>query len=67
MIFIMKAVENIGHIGEHYPIHPSDCLCVPDNETIVDEFGASLEFTALNRTYSSAKHDVIYPCEVGAV
>jgi hypothetical protein len=23
MIFIVKAVENIGHIGEHYPINPS--------------------------------------------
>jgi hypothetical protein len=64
MIFIVKAVENIGHIGDLYPIHPSDCLCVPENSTVVDEFGASLEFTPLNRTNSSAEHEVTYPCEV---
>ena len=45
-IFIKKAVEKVIHISDYYPIHESPCFCAPKNETLLEKYGTSANFTA---------------------
>jgi len=34
-IFIKKAIDKVAHISDYYPIHQSDCICIPSNDTLI--------------------------------
>ncbi len=57
-IFIKKAIEKVAHIGDYYPIHPSECYCKPSNETLLGEFGTAKEFSGFDAVKPHK-----YPCE----
>lgn len=37
----------VWKIQNAYPMNPSECLCVPKNETVLDLYGSSNTFTPL--------------------
>lgn len=59
LIFIKKAFEKVLHISDTYPIHESECLCIPKNVTEEGIYGRATEFRAFN---VSKAH--MFPCEV---
>ena len=54
-----KAFEKVIHISDAYPVHESECLCIPKNETELELFGQAAEFRVFNATKPHK-----YPCEV---
>ena len=43
VIFIIKAIEKVIHIGDKYPMAESPCYCDPDNKGLASEAGWRLD------------------------
>ena len=44
VIFIIKAIEKVIHIGDKYPMAESPCYCDPDNKGLASEAGWRLDY-----------------------
>ena len=56
-----QAFQKVLHIGEEYPIHKTDCLCLPSNKTIAELNPGMNSPWKENDGQNATKH--LYPCE----
>ena len=62
VIFIIKAIEKVVHIGDKYPVHPSECFCHPNNVSEVP--GWSWNTTLMTQREVHDDHHCSFSAEV---
>ena len=62
LIFIKKAFLKVGAIGEVYSLYPGECYCIPDNQTLFDDFGLFGAIGSYEKLNGTSDDD--HPCKV---
>lgn len=56
VIFIKSSIEKLADIGADFPIHKSECFCLPTNSTDADLYGNISLFEAGNKSIGQNKY-----------